>query len=292
MQRVGVHEGPWPFDIGRQVKILLLNGFDRCGSSLIGGLLAQHPDAAYFFQPFNRTEVHDSQHRIWAEDEEHPATEKFLSEFLEGEVDDGFLGADLFRKHSSAHAPRPEGLNVIKETKVHFKAAWIQRRFPAMEVRGIWRDPRGILCSLLRNDFATSWYGKPAFDAIAATVRSTPELDAYLPMLDERLEPYEEVALVIAARTHYFAQSIPRNDWTCYEELLLDCNGVLGDLIQPFGLAPFDFEPHLCRDHNVSGSPSLGQDLWRTYFSAQQLKRLDRIFEPLELCRSEGLVSR
>ncbi|WP_145195331.1 hypothetical protein [Planctomycetes bacterium Poly30] len=273
------------------MKVLLLNGFDRCGSSLIGGLLARHPDAAYFFQPFNRTEVHASQHEVWPPEEAHPATERFLSEFLAGRVDRDFLGADLFERHSTAAAPRLDGLNVIKETKVHFKSTWIQRRFPSIALRGIWRNPRGILCSLLRNGFASSWYGKPAFEAISATVRRTPELAAYLPLLEESLEPYEEVALVIAARTHLFGATIPPEHWISYEELLLDCDRVLNELIEPFGLAPFHFEPHLHRDHNVSGSPSQGADLWRTFFSDRQLERLEDLFAPLEVamrCRNDA----
>ncbi len=264
------------------MNVLLLNGFDRCGSSLIGGLLGLHPDAAYFFQPFNRTEVHASQYEVWSETEEHPATQRFLAEFLNGRIDEGFLGADLFRKHSTAAAPRAHGLNVIKETKVHFKSAWLQHHFPTIALRGIWRDPRGILCSLMRNGFATSWYGRPAFEAIAATIRNTADLEAYLPFLDCPLEPYEEVALVIAARTHVFAGSLSPERWISYEELLQDCDRVLNELIEPFGLAPFHFEQHLRRDHNVSGVPSQGADLWKSYFSTQQLARLDRIFAPLE----------
>lgn len=270
------------------MNVLLLNGFDRCGSSLIGGLLAQHPDAAYFFQPFNRTEVHVSQHEVWSADEEHPATTRFLAEFLAGRVDQDFLGADLFRQHSTAAEPRPTGLNVIKETKVHFKAAWIQHRFPSIALRGIWRNPRGILCSLMRNDFASSWYGKPAFEAITTTVRCTPQLADYRPLLDHPLEPYEEVALVIAARTHLFATSIPHENWISYEEVLLDCDRVLNELTEPFGLAPFHFEEHLHRDHNVSGAPSQGPHLWRTFFSAEQRARLDRVFAPLEIV-SDGI---
>ena len=93
---------------------------------------------------------------------------------------------------------------------------------------------------------------------------------------------------MIAARTHLFASTIPREHWISYEELLLDCDRILNELIEPFGLAPFRFEEHLQRDHNVSGSPSEGPDLWRSFFDARQLERLAPIFAPLEALRAAG----
>ncbi len=264
------------------MQLLFLNGFDRCGSSMIGGLLAKHPDVAYFFQPFNRTEVHQTQYELWAAEQRFPETERFLRGLLEGRVHAEFLGADLFEKFSTAKAPRANALNVVKETKLHFKAAWLQARFPGIALHGMWRDPRGILCSLLRNGFGDGWYGERAFHAISKAIQSTPALSPYRSFLGQPLEDYEKLALVIAARTHVFCQDIAADNWVIYEEVLENAGAVLSSLIRPFGLAPYDFSQHLAHDFNVVGEPSRGSELWRTYFTRTQGQRLDAIFGELE----------
>lgn len=248
---------------------------------MIGGLLAQHPEVAYFYQPFNRTEVHASQYEIWRTDEHHPRTEAFLAGMLAGRIDREYLGADLLEKHSSAAAPRLDGLNVVKETKIHFKSAWLRAHFPEIAVRGIWRDPRGILCSLLRNDFAATWYGERAFESIRHAIESEPELEVYRPFLRCPLDDLAKLALVVAARTHVFALSIAPDDWVVYEDVLEDPDAALGRLTNDFGLAPFDFGERVARDYNVVGAPPVRADLWRTFFTPTQLDALAEVLAPL-----------
>jgi hypothetical protein len=263
------------------MQLLFLNGFDRSGSSMIGGLLAEHPGVAYFFQPFNRTEVHATQWEPWRPGEAHPATERFLAALLAGRVERDYLGADLFDRHSTATAPRVDRLNVVKETKLHLKTAWLRERFPTIAVRGLWRDPRGILCSLRRNGFGDAWYGERAFRAVEPLIRAEPDLEPYRPFLDRGPDALERLALVVAARTHLFGRALGARDWIVYEEVVADPDRALGSLVADFGLAPYPFADHRERDFNVVGAPSRGVDLWRTWFDAEQLARLDAVFAPL-----------
>lgn len=262
----------------RAPGLLIVNGFDRSGTSMIGGLLSRHPRVSYLFQPFSRTEIHRRQYQVWPPDHVAPDTERFLAGLVAGRVDRDYLGADLFDRHSKLLESEHASLAVVKETKLHFKIRWLKARFPSVAFYGIWRDPRGILCSLLRNDFAQSWYGEKAFQAITPTIAAEPLLEPWRRFLDEELTAAEKMALVIAARTRYMSEHLSEDEWIVYEDVVADADAALAPIATRFGLDAFAFSDHVEEDYNVSGLPFQSVELWRTFFSAAELERLEEIF--------------
>ena len=163
------------------MRVVLLVGFDRSGSSMVAKLLGAHPGVNVLFQPFNSSEVHRAQWTIWPPEQPAPETEAFLRGLLEGRLDRSYVRSDWFWKHSTAHTVDPERVNLIKDTKLHFQVGWLAKRFPEIELFALWRDPRGILCSLLRNDFHRRWYGDDAFRELRDLVDASDALAEFRP---------------------------------------------------------------------------------------------------------------
>ncbi len=193
-------------------------------------------------------------------------------------IDQEFITSDWFERHSTSRQVHSDRLNVIKETKLHFKIEWLRTRFPQIGILGIWRDPRAVVCSLVRNGFHRKWYGQPAFDAIGPVVRTNPALAPLRRFLDELLDEVEQMAVIVAARTRVMADCLETGDWIVFEDILADPNAALGPVLGRWGLEPFDFVPHMNEDYNVVGRPFESASIWRTYFSGGQVERLNAIF--------------
>ncbi len=263
---------------GGSWRYVIVNGFDRSGTSMIARLLARHPDVELFFQPFSGTAVHRTQWEIWDESVEAPEVEAFLRGLSAGRLDRNFLSSDWFVNHSSVFEPRPGRLHVIKSTKLHFKIRWFRAHWPQTPIFGIYRDPRAVLCSLVRNDFHRTWYGERAFEAAERAIVSDPGLrKAYSRFLGPGRSDVERMALAVAARTHVMARDLPRDAWIRYEEVLRDPNGTLNRFLARFGCPEHDFSRHVAEDFNVVGKPFERADLWRDFFDSQTLERIEPI---------------
>jgi hypothetical protein len=151
-------------------RVAILCGFDRSGSSMVAKVLARHPQVECFFQPDNETVFHRTHFEHWPSDHRQPDAEAFFEKLLAGELDWGFIAADWFKRHSTSVKVKPGKLHLIKSTKLHMKVEWLAARFPRIPFYAVHRDPRAILCSLLRNDFYRTWYGESAFQAAAAAI--------------------------------------------------------------------------------------------------------------------------
>lgn len=261
----------------RGSSFLILNGFDRSGSSMVGGMLAKHPQVAYLFQPFSGTEIHKTQFEAWDVDQRAPATEQFFAELLAGRLRRSYIASDWFDRHSTATRPQLGKLNLIKETKLHFKVCWLRARFPKLAILGIWRDPRAIVCSLMRNGFYHRWYGESAFNTVRELVEREDGFAALRPCLDWKLNDPERMAIIVAVRTFYMVENLAPTDWIIYEDVLADPNRALDAVLQRFSLEAFDFAAFLAEDYNVIGRPFESADLWRDYFSDGQQQRLTEI---------------
>jgi hypothetical protein len=261
-------------------QVALIVGFDRCGSSMIAKVLAAHPDIGLVFQPFNSTEVHRAQWRSWPPEVPRPATERFLRGLLAGTLDRDYIASDWLDNHSRIAGDTR--LDIVKDTKLHFQLPWLAARVPEIPVYGIWREPRAIVASLMRNEFHQRWYGNVGRRELADIIDHERGLDAYGPMLGRPLAEHERMALIVAVRTHALVSGVPGGRWLVYEDIVTAPNERLGELCADFGLSSFDFAPHTGVDQNVIGKPYAGADLWRAYFDDRQRADLDRVFAPLE----------
>jgi len=264
------------------MQLVILNGFDRCGSSFVGGLLSRHPRINYFFQPFSSTEMHRTQYEIWDGNRAAPATESFLRALLAGAVQEDYIAADWFARFSEFDLADPQRIGVVKDTKLHTKVGWLKHHFPQVRFYGIWRDPRAILCSLVRNGFHTRWYGEPAYLDTVALIAREPRLAAFSEFACDCRDAVEKMALVVAVRTAAMAAELPAERWLVYEQVQEDPDRHLNAFCRRLGLSRHAFSEHVERDYNVSGLPFRGAQLWREYFARRELCRINRIFQEID----------
>jgi hypothetical protein len=261
-----------------EYRFAIINGFDRSGTTLIAKVLATHPQVELIFQPFNRTVVHETQWAEWEPEVRCPELEAFLDSLLSGRLDRSFLKSEWCANQSTTLEPQAGKLHVIKSTKLHFKSRWLRSRYPQMPLFGIYRDPRGVLCSLVRNGFHVSWYGARAFAGVSRFLETRPDLDAmYGRFLRDARDDVEKMAVVIAVRTRVMGESLDPSRWLVYEEVLKDPNGELNGFLARFGLSEMRFSSALRRDWNVVGERFKAADLWRSRFGRDELERLEPI---------------
>lgn len=264
----------------KQLQFCLLEGFDRCGSSMIARVLAHHPEVNLLFQPFNNTEVTKTQWQCWKSNEAHPETERFLESLLQGKIEHAYIQSDWFRNYSSSQEVK-QGLNIIKDTKMHFKAEWLRQRFPEMKVYGIWRQPEEILHSLVRNGFHKTWYDYLTPELLQHAIRSYESLTPYAFLLEKNLAEYEVMAIGIALRTEVLLQSVSQDNWLVYENVVHEPNQVFNQFLKRFNLPAYDFSSTMQNDFNVAGTFSAEKTSWKDFFSAQQQQNIALIFKHL-----------
>ncbi len=259
-------------------RIVLLIGFDRSGSSMVSKLLARHPDVSLLFQPFNSSEVHRAQWTIWPPEQPAPRTEAFLRGLLEGHLDRSYVHSDWFWEHSTDHDVDPARVNLIKDTKLHFQVPWLAKRFPELELCALWRDPRGILCSLLRNDFYRRWYGDDAFAELRDLVQERDELAAFRPALADAGNDLRRMAAIVAVRSAALFRAVPPERQLDYEAVVADPDAALAPALARWGLPPFRFSDQRRPDENVVGLPFERTDLWRDFLPDEEQPYLDALF--------------
>lgn len=260
-----------------RARIALLVAFDRSGSSMVAKMLARHPRVNLLFQPFNGTEVHRAQWEVWTPERRAPATETFLQGLLEGRLDASYIASDWFEKHSTSLDVDPARLNLVKDTKLHLKVDWLARRFPEIELFGLWRDPRAIVASLVRNGFHESWYGESAFREAARLVEERDELAKLRPFRETCTSAVRRAAIVVAVRNDHLFRRFDRSRRLDYETVLADPDGCLNRFGARLGLGPFRYAPALREDHNVAGRPFERADLWRDVLPASDRDFLDAL---------------
>lgn len=259
------------------MRNVIISGFDRCGSSMMCGLLAKHPDISMMFQPTNGTEVHQDMLKPWKPADIHTQAYDFFAGLCSGIVDNSFIKRDVFEKHSEYETFPNSTINIIKETKCCMKTGWLVNNFP-IEVFGIWRNPRAILCSLVKNDFHIKWYGDKAFTQVLKLVHTDNKYNDLIVPCGSLLTPAYKMAIVIAASLIALKDSLLPNNWLVYEEVVRSPNECLNDFIHPFGLDYFDFSQYTNTDFNVSGEDFNDKMEWYVYFSKEEITFIDNLF--------------
>jgi hypothetical protein len=271
-------------------QFVILNGFDRSGTSMMAKVLAHHPDIECLFQPFSSTVVHKTQWKYWAPGEDWPEVQAFLDGLLNGEIDRSFIASDWFKNHSTTFDIRSGKTYVIKDTKLHFKVDWLKENYPSLSIYAIWRTPHGILASLLRNGFYGDWYGDDDYQSLLAYVCTDDALpDNLVAHVERANSDLEKMAAMVAVRTAVMSRSIPKSHTLVYENVLKDAEAEFRKLTDPLGLDPYPFSDHLDQDYNITGKQYRRRDLWKTYFDDEEKGTIDNIFALVNLpgARSE-----
>lgn len=261
-------------------QLCLLEGFDRCGSSMIARVLALHPEVNLIFQPFNSTEVSKTQWARWQVNESHLLTVNFIENLSKGKINRDYIQSDWFKNYSSSQQVQPK-LNLIKDTKFHFKIDWLQHHFPAIAVYGIWRQPEEILHSLVRNGFHKTWYDYLTPEMLKRSISFYESLSSYSSLLEKTLEDYEVMAIGIALRTEILSQAVSPSNWLVYEDVVREPNFILNQFLKRFNLPAHDFSAAMQEDFNVAGTFSSERTSWKDFFSSAQQQNIAAIFQQL-----------
>lgn len=263
-------------------RLVLLLGFDRCGSSMTARMLGAHPGVNLVFHPFNSTEVHRDQWRIWPAGEVHDDTAQFWQSLRRGVLDGSYLRAHWHDAHGSwshdAHTV------VVKDTKAHFHVAWLRRVVPDLRIVGLWRDPTEILGSLVHNGFHETWYGGDMLSRLLATWPDG--LDAMRTIAERAETSVERMAVMIAARTAGLFRSLPPSDVLRYRRILADPER-LNELVGNH--RALSFQPLLAEDYNVSGTARpRGARYAPPPLAVDAFRELDRSLQHLFVGSGEG----
>lgn len=260
-------------------QFVILNGFDRSGTSMIAKVLAHHPDIECLFQPFSSTIAHKTQWEYWAPDEDWSEVQAFLDGLQNGQIDRSFIASDWFKNHSTTFDIRSGKTYVIKDTKLHFKVDWLKKNYPSFFIYAIWRTPHGILASLLRNGFYGDWYGEEDYQSLLAYVSTDDALpDDLVAHVERANSDLEKMAVMVAVRTAVMRRSIPKSHTLVYENVLENAEAEFRKLTDPLGLSGYSFSQHLNRDYNIAGKQHRRHDLWKKYFSREEKQIVDSIF--------------
>lgn len=274
------------------VNNVILNGFDRCGSSAIGRTLAQHPETELIFQPFNSGNIRLILYEIMSGENARPEDYRFFSMLQQGRLDTSYIKSEWYRKYSTTLEFKPGQLHVLKTTLNHFTITWVAKNFPLLEQWGIWRDPLDILASITRNQFFDRWY-TDALEQIVPTVRTVDALREPFAQFIQRLcNPVAVTAFLISVRSFYFFSHLQPRKVIVYEDFVADVNSALRPFVKHFDLSPFDFQQLSGNDFNVMGKRFEPGKTHKDVLTAEDVQFAEEVFRPLRSLVAERFAIR
>jgi hypothetical protein len=264
-------------------RIMIINGFDRSGTSYVGGVLEHHPDVKYFFQPDNGSPLHRRQWEYWEEGIYDERSYAFMKELGNGRINQDYIVSDWFKKYGCGeYNLDPQKLNLIKSTKLHLKVRWL-RQFKHTEVMAIIRDPRATVASLVRNDFHTRWYGPKDYEAACRLVAERPLRDAAelgIAPPGTAPSPTRLISFLVLVRTAYMCHDLGwrKERIIFYEHAVKDPDGYLTGML---GLSKFAVSRFAENDFNIIGDTFRGISRgWQSLRTAER-EEVDEILTPL-----------
>lgn len=233
---------------------LILNGFDRCGSSVIATALATHPLIELLYHPFNSGSIREKMYQIMADDIASSEDVRFFVELENKQLWKDYIVSPWFEKYSTTQDFIPGKLHVLKTTLNHLTVRWIHKRFPRIEVWGIWRDPFDILASLVRNAFYAQWY-TDALPQIAETLKINSEFPPLFANCLKHIGDSEvkALAVLIATRSYFFFNYLERDKLINYENFKVDPNTELNKISRYFEIEKYSVDTLMDEDHNIVG---------------------------------------
>jgi len=234
------------------MSVLILNGFDRCGSSAISRTLSQHPQVELIFQPFNSGSIRSKMYQILSSENASKQDYDFYDGLRSGSIDESYIKSEWYYKYSTTRTIVPRHLHIVKTTINHFTAEWHLENFPEIPLWGIWREPEAILNSILRNSFTDKWYSD-ALEGLKPTLSVCDALKDYLAFIPQLSDHVALTSFFIAVRSHYFFQRIPVENILRYELFATSPSQELGRVCNAFDLEMADFDAFSKHDLNVIG---------------------------------------
>jgi hypothetical protein len=257
----------------------IINGFDRSGSSAISQTLASHHDVELIMQPFNSGFIRRKLYQIFDETNKDSEAFQFFEGLRNNQIKERFIQSQWYYKFSSTKQYIPNKLHLIKTTINHFAQKWMKENFPDIDVWGIWREPRDIVSSIIRNGFYGKWYPEGVREIIP-TVLKEPELKKnYQSFINELDNEIKNTSFLLAVRTHFFLKYLDKDKLIVYENFQ-DNPNYLWKFTRFYGLPDKDFTEAAKGDLNITGKKLKHND--KNFFNELDIEFMNRIFEPIK----------
>ncbi|MFT5227539.1 MAG: hypothetical protein ACI9EV_000675 [Urechidicola sp.] len=251
-----------------KTRTVILQSFDRSGSTAIARAISSSNDVELFMQPFNSGSIRERMYEIWNADMAEESDVSFFQGLENSSIDLDYIKSHWFAEHSTTQKYIPGQLHLIKTTLNHFTTAWVKEQFPGIDTWGIWRDPMEVLISLERNNFINKWYGQ-AVTEITPTVENHSLFCEFRPFLKNIDSEIKEAAFLIAVRSFYLFCHLEENriiEYSRFKEKGIDG---LQDFIAFYKITPGEFEFRSSenligkkyQDNVVQSSPIIDSDL-------------------------------
>ncbi len=258
---------------------VIINGFDRSGTSAIVRTLAQHPQIEIFMQPFNSGPIRRRMNQVWDDCIADEADFRFFEELEARRIECDYIVSHWFERDSTTTKFIPNQLHLIKTTINHFAVRWISKNFPKLEQWAIWREPRDILASLIRNGFDDTWYSA-AYEELVPTVHGEPWLQSRFSDFIERItHPHERMAFVIAVRNAFLIDNTRQGKILIFERFCSFGPNYLNGIVESYGLDSFEFS--VSGDLNIIGKAYDPGASHTAVIDPASLEMIEAIFEPL-----------
>jgi len=232
-------------------KTVLIQGFDRSGTTAISRLLGTGTNVEMFMQPFNSGPIRKRMYEIWDNDLADQADKDFFKKMENNELDTTYIKSHWFDKHSTTKKYVSGHIHFIKSTINHFTTAWINLEYPKIDQWAIWRDPMEVLASLCRNDFVSAWYGD-AIESITPTVHKESSLFVFLPFLGKLDTEIKKAAFLIAVRSYFLFLHLDEKRVIEYAKFIDNPELALSDITLAYGLENLDYS-EAKTNHNLIG---------------------------------------
>lgn len=260
---------------------IILNGFDRSGSSAISRTLAGHPDIELIMQPFNSGFLRKQMYEILDKSSNQEEAHKFFSLLKNNKLNESLISSQWHYKYSSTREFVPGKKHLIKTTLNHFAQRWMNDHYPEIDVWGIWRDPYDIVSSIIRNGFYDRWYAEGLKEILPAVKQEESLKQNFLNFFDKIEGQVQEVGLLVAVRSYFFFRHLDKDKIINFEIFKERPNAALGGFLKYYQLGDFDFNSFTKEDLNIIGKEMKSKDKNNFWIGEKDKKMLDEIFQSL-----------
>ena len=266
---------------------VILNGFDRSGTSAISRTLSNHDQIELLMQPFNSSFIRKRMYEAFGNVKGKDMEEAIF--FFEGlknnHINNNLIKSEWYFKYSTTQEYVPGKIHIIKTTINHFAQKWMKENFPDIHVWGIWRDPKEIVSSIIRNNFYGNWYNE-ALELLKPTIETVDFLkENYLHLIASLNTDIKRTAFLIAVRTHFFLYYLDQDKLIDYAIFKKDAKMSLKSFCDFYNLKNIDFNEYSKKDLNIIGDPYIGQEEFM--ISSEEEEFINLVFKKINLLKKE-----
>ena len=270
------------------INNFILIGFDRSGTSAISKAISGHPQVNLVYRPFNSGPIRKKMYTILDEGNTTQEDKLFFQELEKNSFYSDYVVSTWHEKYSDiGNDFEKEKLHLLITNINHFSVAWVKNQYPKIEQWAIWRDPKYILNSCMKNNFFNDWY-QDSLGFLVETVSKNTLLNHQFSWIISDIvnqSSVVKVAFIIAVRNYFLFYHINPRKIISYDLFKVNPDLSLKHLCDYFNLdiKKFSFSKYLDMDLNsipsVDGYSKHKKDVITYDLSHEEL--INRLFYPL-----------